>query len=395
MIFNSLKSGIPVFFLTVLCVSCTKPQERSVPETVSFSVEKLGEILPGTWEDIESTQVYFGEPGEEVEFHFRDAKTCFGISKIIGTYDIISSDKILFVLKEVEMMGGYTGYGDEPVILTFNTTSANQMLVEIESCNKQLYYAPLNKISGSSGFAGKQDSALQEALREPIPAATDDASKKIIAKHLAFRGGEGRLRNLRGVHLSGKFKEGRDEYKVLCWESPADKIRLEQIYRNLGREERVIYGFDGEQGWVHDQRKKDPSPVNKKPEDIPRILRQTTFHSPFIDPEAQGLIFQYEGKVNSRGRSNHLLKMYQPNGLAEHFYFDANTFLITRHSRKEVVKGFVVEKDELFSKYTKVSNIWLPEKVEFAAAKQVYGQFIIDRHVLNPTTAADLYSMPR
>lgn len=231
-------------------------------------------------------------------------------------------------------------------------------------------------------------------LREPVPEESDETSKKIIAQHLKATGGESKLRNLTGIYLEGHMREGNRNYQVIAWESPRAKIRIEEFSKHLGREQRIIYGFDGTQSWVYDLTTQRPIPKARDHNNVRRILRRNTFYGPFIDAEAQGLKFKYQGRVVSRGKHHHLIKMYHPNGLSEYFYFDTEQFMITRHGWQEIIQDNSVAKDLYFTQYTAVDGIQLPQRIEFALENKTYGAFTIHKYEVNPNIDPRMYTMP-
>lgn len=236
---------------------------------------------------------------------------------------------------------------------------------------------------------------LEKRLREPVPKKTDKASQQVIANYLKVKGGESKIRNIRNIMFEGHMMEGKKEYKIVFWESEPTNIRVEHIEKLLGRERRIIYGFDGEEAWTYDLTKKHPFPKKIKESDVPRVIKQQSLSGPFIDWEKKGYVFRYEGKAKSKGRLAHLVKMFHPNGLTEYFYFDTKNFMITRHGWEEVVQGSIVDKDEFYTKYQKIDGIWMPEVIEFAIAEQTYGKFTIETIETNQTLESDFFKLPK
>jgi len=254
-----------------------------------------------------------------------------------------------------------------------------------------------SQLLGQSGDDLEQATVteLKKRLREPVPDRTDAASKKIIAHYLKAKGVENQLSSLNAVYLEGQMREGMNESTVMAWEAPKNKLRVEEVRKKLGRQEKIIYGFDGTKAWVYDLTPKKPIVVEKSENEVRKPFRRSTIYGPFIDSEAEGWVFEYKGKVVSRGRHNHLIKMYNQDGFTEYFYFDAKTFMLSRHGWDEILQGSIVSKDEYFLKYRRFAGIWVPEVVEFAIEDQVYGKFTLEKCEFNPELDADIFTMPQ
>lgn len=404
-----------IIFLTIFSVACSKlgklgpiarlanqhqqqEQELQSPSKeelykANFTTAELETIIPGSWKCIKGGgEFFFGEPGGTVEIQF-NYKTCNGLHnpRFIGTYNLIGKN-FVFDWHEVESSGRSIPVTGAWLYKLKVASETELHLFEYDDKETVLYTFNKVNFAPNSPSKRKSEKQLLASLREPVPATTDAASKKIIANHLQVRGGEDRLRSIHTIQVTGKVREGKHDYKVSYWSAPTDKIRLETFYKKMGREYRKISGYNGIYGWEYDLAQKNPRPVKRSKDKIERVLRQDTFYGPFIDAEAQDLVFAYQGKVTSRGHEAFLVKMFHPNGLPEYFYFDTKNFMIMRHGWEEVLKGHIVRKDEFFSKYQKANDIWVPKIVEFAIEGKVYGKFTVNTYELNPTVRKDIYS---
>ena len=385
----------------------SKSGAGSETETVylpaTYTKEQVIEFLPGLWEESGQGQLYLGRPGGPFEIHFfHDRIQPLNDLVFRGSYQVISNDSLLLKVEEMEVDGRSLMF-QGALVNEFQMLSPTQLELKVTVSGRQVCNSAvicngiLNKISGSSSSSGKQVTREQliDQLREPIPAVSDAAAEKVITNYLKVKGGEQRLAAIRTIEVTGKLREGLQDYKVIFWESPNHSIRLEKSHLKLGRVLRSVYAYNGRQAWSQEHRNQQVSAVQKiGPADIPRLFKSTAFHGSFIHPEQMGLIFKYEGKIQSRGRESYLVKLFRPDGTTELLYFDTTNFMLTRHSWKEIVQGTILKKDTFFSQYQRVDGIWVPEVIEFAMGDQLYGKFTVETYTINPEVELGFYAMP-
>ena len=240
-----------------------------------------------------------------------------------------------------------------------------------------------------------QASKLEESLKEPIPEATDANAKKIIQAHLRARGGLQNILAIRNMELNGNFREGKQDWELHILRMAPDMYLEETSKSLLGRTSTSIEAYDGSMAWTYDSADKKKLPYAVKGKEAGKIKQEADFYGPFVNSEAKGYFFKYVGKKNSRGRSNYIIKLYNPAGYTKLVYFDAKNFMISRISWESVVKKSIVQLDTYITKYRKVNKVWMGEKLEMAIAKQAYGHLTFTSIKANTQLTANDFKMPR
>ncbi|GHC10225.1 hypothetical protein [Cerasicoccus arenae] len=243
--------------------------------------------------------------------------------------------------------------------------------------------------------SGEEETQTEVSLREPVPAQTDPIAAKLVETYLKASGGKDRQKAIHSAIIHETIREGKKDYRTISYRERPDKLRLELITESLGREYKVISGYDGTDAWTYDLTQKHPFPKEMGGKEKKNFIQLAAFDDILMRWEEEGCVLEYMGAVNNRKQKNYLVKLFHPDGLTEFFYFHPKNYLITRQGRREERNGVIVDIDSFYVKYDNIEGIWLPMKTELVLEDQIYGYSEVTSLQLNPHVSDDLFAMPK
>ncbi|MEM9226898.1 MAG: hypothetical protein AAGA45_02930 [Verrucomicrobiota bacterium] len=237
-------------------------------------------------------------------------------------------------------------------------------------------------------------SELDQRLIEPVPDATDEASRKIITTHLKAVGGERAIARVWSVRMQLDITTRKVPTQMEMAVMRPDSFYIKLETERKGEPVLITSGFDGEQAWIYDQSQKNAFPRETERESI-----RSEFEQPIVTPlygwDERPDIYEYLGPVKSNGRECYLVKAYSPEGLTTYYYFDAKTLLLTREGRRELIKDIVVDRDNHVTAYENIDGLWMPTVMEQHMNDEKIGTIKMTSIELNPSDLdLRLFSVP-
>ena len=229
------------------------------------------------------------------------------------------------------------------------------------------------------------------------PSASDSASLKLIQNYLITSGGEEQHRQLRNIRVTGEYKEARDLKYFTFIETDKGKRYLRLNWKLRGVEHEQIYAYDGSEAWQQktmpdDKRRNLPTPYKGRA--AVHFINQRWFIHPFNPPLFQDYVFQYSGADNIGNRPSHLVVGYGPKNERTWFYFDQETFLVTRWGGIGAVSRGEAYLDYQAKGFKSVDGIFLPTGLTMLAKDEAYGEIIFQTVETNVEVSPSLFSKP-
>ncbi|WP_309399874.1 hypothetical protein [Cerasicoccus maritimus] len=253
--------------------------------------------------------------------------------------------------------------------------------------------AVLLMIFATTTALAQDTQALEEQLREQVPAESDPIAEQLFATSVKAMGGPGAF-NIGNLSADLKLTRGPNVVDLKLFTKSPDKIRTELIVKHMGRTHEIIRGFNGSDAWVYDTSEKNPFPQKLGGSDATELKELSSKDDILLTWKERGCILKYEGPVNNRRQKNYLVKLYHPEGQTEYFYFHPKNYLVTRRGNKLVQGGAIVNVDVYMLKYDKIDGYWMPVKTETALEGEVIMKSELSN--INPNQQLDdtLFEMP-
>jgi outer membrane lipoprotein-sorting protein len=227
------------------------------------------------------------------------------------------------------------------------------------------------------------------AFALPMAAQTVD---EIIAKNVAARGGEAKLRAVKAVRLTGKVEVGPGMVAptTMVIKRPG-MVRMEFTVQGMT----AIQAYDGKTGWgvMPFQGKKDPEPMAA--DDVKNLEDEADLDGPLMDYKAKGNTVEYLGKDKVEGSDAYKLKVTKKNGIIETSYIDADTGLQVKSITKTKIRGNDTEIETAYSDFRAVEGLMLAFSIEQNAVGSPQKQkIIVEKVEINPDLNDDQFHMP-
>jgi len=231
--------------------------------------------------------------------------------------------------------------------------------------------------------------AVAAVLALPAAAQTVD---EIIAKSIAARGGEAKLRAVKSIRLTGHIEVGPGMVApmTLVIKRPA-MVRMEFTIQGMTG----IQAYDGKEGWdvMPFQGKKDAEPMAA--DDVKEMEDQADLDGPLMDYKAKGNTVEYLGKEKVEGSDAYKLKVTKKNGIVETSFIDADSGLEVKTITKAKIRGNEAEIETAYSDFRDVEGLIIPFSLEQGSVGSPQKQKItLDKVEINPDLSDVQFHMP-
>lgn len=257
------------------------------------------------------------------------------------------------------------------------------------------HFLALNAQSVQPQVTPLEDTADNLDTSDLRPKQTDSASKKIIQNFLEVSGGKSAYANLNTIKATGTVTEAGRSKTFELIETQRGERRLIYSWKHLGQNYKTLYAFDGVHIW-----KQELLPKEKHPEPIEGLsakhfARQRWLVQPFVIPLKASFTFKYQGKSKVNGRPAYLLRGFGKNNESSWFYFDQETFLLTRWGCKSTIAGIEEYIDYRATKFKKVNGVLLPKKIDILVKNSPFGSIKFETITANQKVDSKIFYMPQ
>lgn len=230
---------------------------------------------------------------------------------------------------------------------------------------------------------------------ETRPEKTDQTSEKIIANFLEVSGGKSAYANIKTLTATGTIVEAHLSKTFELIETYRGERHITYSWKHLGRNYKTVYAFDGVHIW-----KKELLPKEKHPERIEGLAanhfaRQNWILQPFVTPLRASLTFNYQGKSKVSGRKAYLISSFGKKNNRSWYYFDEETFLLTRWGGKSTLAGIEEYIDYRATEFAKVDGVLLPKKIDILAENAPFGSITFDEITMNLEVDPAIFYLPQ
>jgi len=230
---------------------------------------------------------------------------------------------------------------------------------------------------------------------EVRPKKTDQTSTKIIDNFLKASGGESAYANLRTLEVIGTVVEASQLKTFELIETIKGRRHLTYSWKHLGRNYKTLYAFDGVHIWKQELLPVESHPERLKGHSANHFARQCWLIQPFVIPRKASFAFRYQGKAKVSGRPAYLISGFGKNNHRSWFYFDEETFLLTRWGGKSELAGIEEYVDYRATEFTKVEDVLLPKKIDILAENSKFGTITIEKFTINQHIDPTIFYMPQ
>lgn len=183
-------------------------------------------------------------------------------------------------------------------------------------------------------------SGSAQTIEAPAPAATDPTSARIIALHLAARGGEAAIAAAGILESTGRLREGIEEHRIVYWHSPDGRARLERRRTAMGWDYEQIAGHDRGVLWQQELLPHRRAPLSVELDEAgARLLLECVLPFLFLESALAQPAYSYRGQREFAGRKAYVLQCLFAGVLPLGIFFDSESFLILNYRYPIEVAG--------------------------------------------------------
>jgi hypothetical protein len=236
--------------------------------------------------------------------------------------------------------------------------------------------------------------AVSIVADDPAPQASDLTVDQLIAKYVAARGGEQKLRGLHALRMTGKITTVEiADRPVLVAIAPGRYLRrIEQDASST-----LINAVDGATGWEVSPRRGVRAPTPMSAQDTARFQHLADPQGPLFDSAAKGDKIEMTGRQPWRDTQVYKLKVTFRDGGVNYYYLDARSFLPVR-----IVSGMYIPPlgrdiavEFGYRDFRAVDGVQCPFAEEASAPEVSFKQTISwDKVEVNPPLDESLFKMP-
>jgi photosystem II stability/assembly factor-like uncharacterized protein len=200
----------------------------------------------------------------------------------------------------------------------------------------------------------------------PAPAAAETLDQ-VIARNIAARGGDAKLRDTRSIRLTGRVSITGDNFNIeAAWamvQKRPGMLRTELTFQGLTQ----VNAYDGREGWSM-----TPFGGRREPEraseDIARgFAQQADFDGPLVDWRAKGHQIEHLGTEDVDGTPAHKLRVTRKDKDVQYVYIDPDSALEIRIVTIRKIRGTEEISETDYGGYQQIGGVWLPFSVESGA----------------------------
>ncbi len=217
---------------------------------------------------------------------------------------------------------------------------------------------------------------------------------QILARNLAARGGEAKVKALTSLRITGKVVFGGRGFSVdaeigMVQKRP-NKIRLEATLQGLTQ----ITAYDGKEGWSISPFGGRRDAERMSADDAKSVIQQADIDGPLLGWREEGHRIEYLGVEDLDGTPALKLRVNRRDGDVQYIYLDPDTYLEIRTSTVNRVRGVDTITDTDYGAYQQVAGVWMPFAVESGQGGQRNFRLTIVHAEANLAVNDSLFAFP-
>src|ERR1043166_2251569 len=216
----------------------------------------------------------------------------------------------------------------------------------------------------------------------------------ILAKNLAARGGEAKLRDLKTPKLTGRLVIGGDGFSL---EAAWGQLQKRGPNGDMGRSEVTLQGltqmqaFDGREGWTISPFQGRLDAEKASDDDARGIAQQAEIDGPLINWRSKGHRVEYLGTEDTDGTPAIKLRVTRKDGDLQYVYLDPDSYLEIRITTVHKVRGAEQITETDMGGYEQVNGVWFPFAFESGSKGGPRSARIIVEHAEANVAADDAW----
>lgn len=183
--------------------------------------------------------------------------------------------------------------------------------------------------------------------------AQTPSADELVAKNLAARGGEAKLKSLNSMKLTGSVSaQGMDIPLTVLTKRP-NKMKQEMTMQG----QKVVQAFDGENVWGVNPMMGSTTPRVIEGPTADALKTRSIFDGPLVGYKDRGDTLEVVGPADVEGVKTWKLKLTRKDGQFMHIFLDAETGLDKQWTATMDQNGMTMEIETLITDYQPIDGV--------------------------------------
>ncbi len=213
----------------------------------------------------------------------------------------------------------------------------------------------------------------------------------IIAKNVAARGGEQKLKAFKTVRISGKLTQGGFRAGFVQEIKRPGKVREETIIQGMA----MVDAYDGKVGWQVSpfEGRKDPDLLSE--DDRKGLVEDSDIDGQLVDYKNKDHRAELIGHDSVEGTDCYKIKLTLNTGDVRYYYLDADSFLELKVETERKIRGTVHYEEVLYGDYEKIDGVYFPMAMEMGTkGDSQHAKLTVDKVEVNVPVADNRFTLP-
>jgi len=224
-----------------------------------------------------------------------------------------------------------------------------------------------------------------------LAAAQSPSADELVAKNLAARGGEDKLKGLNSTRLTGTLSvQGMDMPLIVVTKRP-NKMKQEMTMSG----QKIIQAFDGQTVWGVNPMMGSTTPRALEGGQADVIKNQSLFDGPLVGYKERGDTLEVVGPEDVEGTKTWKLKLTRQDGKIMHIFLDADTGLEKQWAASMDQGGMTMEVNTVLSDYQATDGLMIARSMRTMVGGQQMASLKITNVEFNPPIDDAEFVMPK
>lgn len=221
--------------------------------------------------------------------------------------------------------------------------------------------------------------------------AQTPSADELVAKHLAARGGEDKLKAVNTMRLTGNVTVQGMDMPVTVVSKRPNKMKQEMTMQG----KTIMQAYDGQQVWAVNPMLGGTAPRTIDGAAADAVKNQSLFDGPLVGYKERGDTLEVVGPEDVEGAKTWKLKLTRKDGKAMHIYLDAESGLEKKWSATMEQNGLTMEIDTFITDYQPIDGIQVARTMRTLIGGQQMSMLKINSVTFNVPVEDSEFTMPK
>ncbi|HEV7555147.1 MAG TPA: hypothetical protein VGO00_06835, partial [Kofleriaceae bacterium] len=217
----------------------------------------------------------------------------------------------------------------------------------------------------------------------------------LVAKNLAAKGGEAKLRQMHSMRFAGRLVFGGGSFTIegtfAQVVTKPNKVRTEVTIQGMTQ----VSAYDGKVGWTVSPFRGRREPQVASADQVISFAQQAEIDGPLVGWRDKGHKVELLGTENVDGTEAYKLRVTRKDGDIQYVYLDPDAALEIRVTTIHKVRGVEQINETDLGDYEQVNGVWIPFSVESGAPGGPKQQRLTIEHAeINVPIEDSMFTLP-